>query len=89
MRKLSAHRFISGVLLLFVTELLSLPASASGQLAIIIDDIGYNLALGKRSADLNGDFTLAVLPFTPHKIKLTKHTHHQNKKIIQCTLIWS
>ena len=82
MRKLSAHRFISGVLLLFVTELLSLPASASGQLAIIIDDIGYNLALGKRSADLNGDFTLAVLPFTPHGVELAERAHRQGKEIM-------
>lgn len=68
--------------MLLVTALLSLPACASGRLAIIIDDIGYNLALGKRSADLNGDFTLAVLPFTPHGIELAERAHRRGKEIM-------
>lgn len=65
-----------------MAALLSPPVSASGRLAIIIDDIGYNLALGKRSADLNGDFTLAVLPFTPHGAELAERAHRQGKEIM-------
>lgn len=68
--------------LLIAAFWLSQPAFAQGQLAIIIDDIGYNLALGKRSADLNGDFTLAVLPFTPHGIELAQRAHQRGKEIM-------
>ena len=61
---------------------LSQPALAKGQLAIIIDDIGYNLALGKRTTDLPGDFTLAVLPFTPHGSELAQRAHQRGKEIM-------
>ena len=60
---------------------LALPARAA-QLAIIIDDIGYNLSLGKRAADLPGDFTLAVLPFTPHGVELAERGHARGKEIM-------
>lgn len=75
--------FTFGLALLLITGLsLSQPLLAQGQLAIIIDDIGYNLALGKRTADLNGDFTLAVLPFTPHGIQLAQRAHQSGKEIM-------
>lgn len=61
---------------------LNLPVFAQGRLAIIIDDIGYNLTLGKRTTDLNGDFTLAVLPFTPHGIELAQRAHQRGKEIM-------
>lgn len=61
---------------------LSHPIFAQGHLAVIIDDIGYNLALGKRTADLSGDFTLAVLPFTPHGIELAERAHRRGKEIM-------
>ncbi len=78
-----AKCFASGSLWLAVLALsLSQPVFAQGRLAIIIDDIGYNLALGKRSADLHGDFTLAVLPFTPHGIELAQRAHQRDKEIM-------
>ncbi len=55
---------------------------ARGQLAIIIDDIGYNLSLGRRTADLPGNFTLAVLPFTPHGTELAERAHKRGKEIM-------
>ncbi|HCS64026.1 MAG TPA: hypothetical protein DIW64_08020 [Cellvibrio sp.] len=61
---------------------LSHPIFAQGHLAVIIDDIGYNLALGKRTVDLSGDFTLAVLPFTPHGIELAERAHRRGKEIM-------
>ena len=57
------------------------PAFAA-RLAIIIDDIGYNGPLGRRAADLDGAFTLAVLPFTPHTRELAQRAHEQGKEII-------
>lgn len=78
-----AKRFSFGSLWLLITALwLNQSALAQGRLAIIIDDIGYNLALGKRSADLHGDFTLAVLPFTPHGIELAQRAHQRGKEIM-------
>ena len=53
-----------------------------GRLAIIIDDIGYNLTLGRRTADLTGAFTLAVLPFTPHGPALAERAHQRGKEIM-------
>jgi uncharacterized protein len=41
-------------------------AREPAQLAIIIDDIGYNQQQSLRAARLNGRFTLSILPFTPH-----------------------
>lgn len=78
-----ARRFAFGSLWLVVAVLsLSQPVFAQSRLAIIIDDIGYNLALGKRTADLQGDFTLAVLPFTPHGIELAQRAHERGKEIM-------
>lgn len=53
-----------------------------GHLAIIIDDIGYNLTLGKRTTDLPGNFTLAVLPFTPHGTQLAERAHQRGKEVM-------
>ncbi|MDO8342916.1 MAG: divergent polysaccharide deacetylase family protein [Cellvibrio sp.] len=80
MLKLIANRFALGAVL--ATLSLSHPIFAQGHLAVIIDDIGYNLALGKRTADLSGDFTLAVLPFTPHGIELAERAHRRGKEIM-------
>lgn len=83
MLKLIANRFALGAAFLFLATLsLSHPIFAQGHLAVIIDDIGYNLALGKRTVDLSGDFTLAVLPFTPHGIELAERAHRRGKEIM-------
>lgn len=58
------------------------PLQAQGQLAIIIDDIGYNLKLGRQSVDLPGNFTIAVLPFTPHGNELAERAHQRGKEIM-------
>lgn len=54
----------------------------AAQLAIIIDDIGYSAALGRRAADLEGEVTLAVLPFTPHSIELAERAYARGKELI-------
>lgn len=83
MTPLIANRLVLGRLWLLVAVFwLNSPVFAQGRLAIIIDDIGYNLTLGKRTTDLNGDFTLAVLPFTPHGIELAQRAHQRGKEIM-------
>lgn len=57
-------------------------ALGAAQLAIIIDDIGYNGPQGRRAADLDGAFTLAVLPFTPHTKELAQRAYRQGKEIM-------
>jgi uncharacterized protein len=57
-------------------------ASQGAQLAIIIDDLGYNLRLGEQTARLSGAFTLAVLPFTPHGRALAELAHRQGKEVM-------
>ncbi|HSX85159.1 MAG TPA: divergent polysaccharide deacetylase family protein [Cellvibrio sp.] len=81
MPKLIARQFAFGLFLLLAFGS-SQPLYAQGRLAIIIDDIGYNLALGKRTVDLRGDFTLAILPFTPHGSELAERGHQRGKEIM-------
>jgi len=57
-------------------------ASGGGQLAIIIDDIGYSAALGERSLALPGDFTYAVLPLAPHGSRLARQGAAAGKEIM-------
>lgn len=52
------------------------------RLAIIIDDIGYNLALSERAARLPGQFTLAVLPFTPHGNQVAHLADERGKELM-------
>lgn len=73
---------VGSLWLLIIAFWLSQPAYAQGRLAIIIDDIGYNLDLGRRTADLPGDFTLAVLPFTPHGSELAGRAYQRGKEIM-------
>lgn len=63
---------------------IALPANAKGsaKLAIIIDDLGYNLTLGQRTTDLPGEFTIAVLPFTPYGRELAERAHKRGKEVM-------
>lgn len=57
-------------------------ANAEARLAIIIDDIGYNRTLSERAARLPGDFTLSVLPFTPHGVESAQLAHQLGKELM-------
>lgn len=52
------------------------------KLAIIIDDIGYNIPLGRRTIALDGKLTLAVLPATPGATILAKAGFASGKEIM-------
>lgn len=58
------------------------PVKFKPKIAIIIDDLGYNLKLGHRAVALDGEVTLAILPHTPHSVTLAKLGSHQNKEIM-------
>ena len=58
----------------------SLPKAS--RIAIIIDDIGYHYEHGKRSINLPGAVTLAVIPFTPNATRLANLAHQQGKELM-------
>lgn len=51
-------------------------------IAIIIDDMGYNLHEGRRLAELDQPLTLAFLPFRQHTAPLARLAHHHSKEIM-------
>jgi len=51
-------------------------------IAIIIDDMGHNLAEGKRLIALDQPITLAFLPYRRHTTELAEQAHRQQKEIM-------
>ncbi len=51
-------------------------------IAIIIDDMGYNLEEGERLARIEQPLTLAFLPYRRHTVSLAKLAHRQQKEIM-------
>lgn len=58
------------------------PPSPQPQIAIIIDDLGYNWNNSRRAADLPGAITLSVLPFSPYALDIAKRAQQQNKELM-------
>lgn len=58
------------------------PVKPVARIAIIIDDIGYNLPLGRRAAQLPGAYTLALLPMTPHTRELAELGYKRGKELM-------
>ncbi len=52
------------------------------QIAIIIDDIGYNRPAGEHIINVPGALTYAVIPFTPFAKKLATLAHTKNKEVL-------
>lgn len=61
----------------------TLPATPA-TLTIIIDDLGNNLASGRRAVNLPGAITYAILPHTPQAIELATYANSvdSNKEVI-------
>lgn len=58
------------------------PFSETKKVAIIIDDIGYDLKILKALASLDAHVTFAVLPFCPHSQEAARMLHRQGKEVI-------
>lgn len=58
------------------------PAVASPRIAIIIDDLGYELALGQRAIALPGPVTCAILPDAPRTDWLARAANAEGKEVI-------
>ena len=54
----------------------------AAQLALVIDDVGYNRALGLRAIDLPAPITVAVLPFAPHAEDLAARATRRKHDVI-------
>ena len=72
---------------IFLAALLLLAASDSvdagpARVAIIIDDLGYQLAAGRRAIALPGPIAFAVLPGTPRAVALARWAHDQGKEVL-------
>jgi len=64
--------------------LVASPSIAAGQprVAIIIDDLGYQLEAGQRAIGLPGPIAFAVLPGTPRAVSLARWAHKNGKEVL-------
>ena len=67
--------------LLLLLVLLSLPLQAA-KIAIIIDDVGDNRALGMRTMALHNHVAISILPHTPFSQEITKLAVSQNVEVM-------
>lgn len=70
-----------------LAAMMLLLASAPGlagqpRVAIIIDDLGYQLDAGRRAIELPGPVTFAVLPGTPRGADLAEWAHRRGKEVL-------
>jgi polysaccharide deacetylase 2 family uncharacterized protein YibQ len=57
-------------------------AAGQPRVAIIIDDLGYQLAAGRRAIALPGPVAFAVLPGTPMAVALAQWAHERGKEVL-------
>jgi hypothetical protein len=71
-------------LIIFVFALLAGPAFAQPavRIAIIIDDLGNSLRLGRQAVELPGALTYAVLPQLPHSREIALRAHDRGKEVM-------
>lgn len=85
-RDYTAWNPLSPVLNLTFTFLLVVCFTASNlrasELAIVIDDVGYNLNRAERILALPVELTLGMLPFAPHAQLIAERAHESGREII-------
>jgi polysaccharide deacetylase 2 family uncharacterized protein YibQ len=77
---MSVMRYLSGVFMLLSAGLAA--AQATPRIAIIIDDLGYQLAAGRRAIELPGPVSYAILPATPSGRMLARAAHERGKEVL-------
>jgi len=66
----------------FAAETVSRPTSSVPQIALIIDDIGYNWELARQFVQLNEILTFSVLPHLSYSRELAQGLHDQGYEIM-------
>jgi polysaccharide deacetylase 2 family uncharacterized protein YibQ len=61
---------------------LASPGSGAATLTIVIDDLGVNLAEGRRVLRLPGPVACAILPHQPFSTKLAEEAHAARKEVL-------
>jgi uncharacterized protein len=72
---------LQGLTQVLLLGLVALPVSAA-DLAVVIDDVGYNVSRGLRAVTLPAPVTIAVLPFAPHTQFLARQATRAGKDLI-------
>ena len=57
-------------------------ATLPPRVAIIIDDLGYEMGAGRRAIDLPGPLAYAILPATPRGAELARLAHERGKEVL-------
>ncbi len=57
-------------------------APQPARLAIVIDDVGYNLRRAERALALPLELTLGLLPYAPHAPEIAERAHRSGREII-------
>jgi len=70
---------IAAMLLLVASQSI---AAGQPRVAIIIDDLGYQLEAGQRAIGLPGPIAFAVLPGTPRAVSLARWAHEHGKEVL-------
>ena len=70
---------LTALLVLSVTQS---NAEAQPRIAIIIDDLGYQLEAGRRAIMLPGPVAFAILPGTPHSRRLAQFANDRGKDVL-------
>ena len=76
------HRSSTVVGLLLILACLAARAEKQPRIAIIIDDLGYALSLGRRVTELPGPVACAVLPATPRGKALAMAANAAGKEVL-------
>ena len=79
---MSRWRLILAVWFFVVPPVFAEVAPNVARIAIIIDDLGYGLAAGKRALNLPGPVSYAVLPATPRGTDLAEMAHALGKEVL-------
>jgi len=62
--------------------LLAAPAGLAGELALVVDDLGYDRAAGLRAVALPGPVACAVLPHAPYSRLLAEAARARGKEVL-------
>lgn len=60
----------------------TIPLKSLSKIAIVIDDIGYNMTQGLKAANYPGAITLSVLPYAPNSKAIARIAHQQGKELM-------